>query len=167
MPIFLKKLKLNKDITKKYLNWINDPDINKYTEQRFKRKKLHDIKKFVIEKNISKTEYLYGIFLKSGNVHIGNIKLGPINQNHKTAFISYFIGEKELQNKGYGKRAIELVCNIAKKKKIKKIKAGCFSINLPSIQVLKKNGFKLEARLKKELVFNKKRYDQCILSKFL
>ena len=62
--LFLKKLDPKKDITKKYQKWMNDPEVQKYTEQRYKKHSLKDIKKFVREKNRSKTEFLFGIFLK-------------------------------------------------------------------------------------------------------
>ena len=62
--IILKRLNLNKDISKKYQNWMNSPEIQQYTEQKNTKHSLTDIKKFVKEKNKSKNEFLYGIFLK-------------------------------------------------------------------------------------------------------
>ena len=86
---------------------MNDPDVQKYTEQRFKKHSFKDIRSFVSSKNSSKDEFFYGIFIKKKKLfHIGNIKLGPINFIHKTAFISYFIGEKSCWGKSYGSKAI-------------------------------------------------------------
>jgi len=94
--IILKKLNIKKDISKKYQNWMNDYDVHKYTEQKYKKQSLLDIKNFIKEKNKSKKDFLFGIFLKdkNKNIHIGNIKLGQIDFIHKNAEISYFIGEK-------------------------------------------------------------------------
>ena len=102
--IKLRKLNLKKDISNKYYNWMNDFDIQRYTEQKYFKHSLNDIKKFVKEKNKSKDEFLYGIFLKQKKFynHIGNIKLGPIKIIHKSAPISYFIGEKN-----YGEKDIQ------------------------------------------------------------
>ena len=96
--LILKKLNLKKDISKEYQNWLNDFEVQRYTEQKYKKHSLADVRNFVREKNKSKNEFLYGIFLKKNNLntHIGNIKLGPTNFTHKSAQISYFIGEKEL-----------------------------------------------------------------------
>ena len=112
--LFLKKLDPKKDITKKYQKWMNDPEVHKYTEQRYKKHSLKDIRKFVKEKNKSKTEFLFGIFLKKNKIlnHIGNIKLGPINFIHKTAETSYFLGEKDLWGKGYTTIAIKKIIKI-------------------------------------------------------
>ena len=62
--ITLRKLNLKKDISKKYLNWMNDLEIHKYTEQKYTKHSLTNLRKFVREKNKSKNEFLYGIFLK-------------------------------------------------------------------------------------------------------
>ena len=64
MTIFLRKLNPKKDISNDYLKWMNDFEVNKYTEQKYKKHKIKDIKKFVNEKNKSNNEFLYGIFLK-------------------------------------------------------------------------------------------------------
>ena len=157
--LFLKKLDPQKNITKKYQKWMNDPEVHKYTEQRYKKHSLKDIKKFVKEKNKSKTEFLFGIFLKKNKIlnHIGNIKLGPINFIHLTAEISYFLGEKDLWGKGYTTIAIKKIINIARKKKLKKLKAGFYEMNKYSKKVLEKNGFLLEGEFKSEVIYNKKR----------
>jgi len=95
--IILKKLNLKSDISKKYQNWMNDLKVTEFTEQKYKKHSLEDIRKFVNEKNKSKNEFLYGIFLKQDGLklHIGNIKLGLINYRNKSAEISYFLGEKK------------------------------------------------------------------------
>ena len=42
-----------------------------------------------------------------------------------------------------------------------------YQINKGSEKVLKKNGFKIEGKLKSELIFNKKRYSHCLYGKVL
>ena len=51
--ITLRKLNLKKDISKKYLNWMNDLEVHKYTEQKYAKHSLINIRKFVREKNKS------------------------------------------------------------------------------------------------------------------
>ena len=111
--IYLRRLHPTKDVGIKYQKWMNDTEVQKYTEQKHKRHSLKDIKNFIIKKNKSKNELLFGIFLKKKKSHIGNIKLGPINFTHKHAEISYFIGEKKLWGKGYTTKAIkEIISSI-------------------------------------------------------
>jgi len=165
--IYLRKFRPDKDVGSKYKKWMNDFEVHKFTEQKYKKHTLKDIKSFVTQKNKSKNEFLFGIFLKENNSHIGNIKLGPINFIHKTAEISYFIGEKKLWKKGYTTLAIKEIIKKAKKKGVKKLKAGCYEMNKGSIKVLLKNGFKQEANLKKEIIFKNKRYDHYFFGKLI
>jgi [ribosomal protein S5]-alanine N-acetyltransferase len=167
--IALKKLNPNKDISKKYFNWMNSKEIQKYTEQRHKKHTMKDIKDFVKTKNLSTNEFLYGIFLKKKklNKHIGNIKLGPIDRIHKTADISYFIGEKELWGKNYTTLAIREIIKIAKKKGVRKIHAGFHELNKGSRKVLKNNGFKIEGKLYSSIVYKSKRYSAYIMGLIL
>ena len=167
--LIIRKLDPKKDITVKYQKWMNDPEVQKYTEQKYKKNSLKNIKKFVIEKNKSKKEFLFGIFLKGKKKinHIGNIKLGPINFFHKSAEISYFVGEKNLWGKGYTTKAIKKIINLARRKKIKKLKAGFYEMNQGSKKVLEKNGFKIEGIFKSEIKYNNKRYSSYWFGKIL
>ena len=91
--------------------------------------------------------------------HVGNIKIGPINFIHKNAEISYFIGEKKLWGKGYATLAIKEIVKLAKKKGLKKLRAGLYQMNTGSKKVLINNGFKIEGVFKSEIVYKKKRFD--------
>tara|TARA_B100001057_G_C22461622_1_gene799078 strand:- start:75 stop:590 length:516 start_codon:yes stop_codon:yes gene_type:complete len=162
--IIIKKLNL-KDVNNRYLDWMNDLEVTKFTEQRFKKHSLSDIKKFVKEKNNSKTEYLFGIFInqKSTLIHIGNIKLGPIDKFHRSAEVSYIIGDKNFWKKGIGSKAVKLLIKVAKKQfQLKKLIAGCYGNNYGSIKVLKRNLFKKEASLKSQVIFGSKRVNKLI-----
>jgi RimJ/RimL family protein N-acetyltransferase len=159
-----------KMVTKKYLLWMNTAKITNFTEQRFKKHSIVSIKKFVKSKKISRTEFLYGIYIELPNdrIHVGNIKLGPIDFLHKTAEISYFIGDFKFQNKGIATQAVIKVNYIAKKKfNLKKITASVYSNNFFSKKLLLKNKFKLEGTLKKQFLYRNKRFDKLIFGKIL
>ena len=156
-------------VSDRYVEWMNDFQITKLTEQRFFKHTKKTIIEFVNEKKYSKNEYLFGIFyVNEKKTHIGNIKLGPINYHHKFAEISYLIGDLRFQNKGLATKAIEQVLVLAKKKyKLKKIIASLYSNNIAYKRVLEKNKFKLEGIIKKKFVFKKKRLDQLIFGKII
>ena len=63
IEIFLKELNVS-DVSKNYVSWLNDYEIVKYTEQKYKKHTLKNVKSFVFEKRKSKNEFLYGIYLK-------------------------------------------------------------------------------------------------------
>ena len=167
--IELKELNVS-DVSKEYVEWLNDFETVKYTEQRYKKNSRKDIENYVKNIKLSKISFLYGIYLKNNNrdLHVGNIKLGPINHYHKYAYISYFIGNKNYLNKGYGKLLIKNIAKLAKKKFIlKKIIAGTYSNNIASRKILEFNKFKLEGRIKKQFKFKNKYVDHLIYGKLI
>ena len=165
--IYLRELS-TKDVSRNYINWLNDPEVVRFTEQRYYKHTVISVKKFVAEKKKSKNEFLYGIFLSDKGIHIGNIKLGPINYIHKFAEISYFIGDKKFQNLGLGCLAIKKICKMAKSEfKLKKIIAGLYEKNIPSKKILEKNKFKLEGIEFKKYIYMKRRISGLIYGKLL
>ena len=167
--IILKELNI-KHVSKHYVDWLNDKTTMMFTEQRFKKHTFADVKSFVLKNLNSKESFLYGVFVRNNKklLHIGNIKLGPIDNYHKFSYISYFIGNKKFLGKGYGKIMIKEILKIAKKKfKLRKILAGTYALNVSSIKVLKVNGFKLEGKIKKLYKFNKKYVDHLVYGKLI
>jgi len=160
--IKLKELSLS-DVNKAYQKWMNDAEIFKFSKQSKKRHSLKEIKEFVLCKKKSKREFLYKILIYENkkSKHVGNIKLGPINFENKTADVSYFIGEKNYWNLGITTKAIKEIINLAKNKfKLKKLQAGHWKGNFASRKVLLKNKFKLEGILKSQIQTKKGRVDR-------
>ena len=169
--IILKKKNLvlktlnTKDYSKKYLNWLNDKNINSYLETRFTKISKLSITNFIKEKRKSNDSYLFGVFINELNLdnHIGNIKIGPINFDNKYAYVSYFIGEKKVWGKGFGTLSVNIVTHFGLKKlNLNKCLAGVHSSNISSRKVLKKNGYKIEGVFKKQLWFNNKYEDEYV-----
>ena len=44
--LILKKLNINKDITKKYMKWMNDKKVHQFSIRKFRKHTLKDIKKY-------------------------------------------------------------------------------------------------------------------------
>ncbi len=61
--IYLKILN-KKDVNDKYLKWMNDKKIHKYTEQINKKHSIKKIKNYLEKIRRSKNQTLYGIFDK-------------------------------------------------------------------------------------------------------
>ena len=80
------------DCTPEYLSWLQDPEINQYLENRHTPQTLESIKEFVANVNARDDEHLFGMFLKNGDRHIGNIKVGPVGHAHPLADVSLLIG---------------------------------------------------------------------------
>ena len=132
----------SKDVSLRYLNWLKNYEIMKFTEQNKKKHTIKLTKVFVEEKLISNCDLLFGIFFK--NEHIGNTKLGPIDWQKKEAQISFFLGEKSFWGQGIMPKVINTILSYAfKSLKLLEVKAGYEKKNLASAKVFKKCRFKL------------------------
>jgi len=149
-----------KDVSSSYVRWLNNKEIVKYTEQRHFKHNSRSVKKFVSEKYKSNKDFLFGIYYK--NKHVGNIKLGPLNERQKKSDISYIIGYKKFWNKGIASKSIDLISEFAfKTLKLKILRAGAYLENPGSIKVLKKNGYSFsrysQIKKKKTMILVKKK----------
>lgn len=128
--IYLHTLSDN-DVTDRYVIWLADPEVNHHLETRFKQHTKHNILEFVQNLNQSKDSYLFGIFCKDTKLHIGNIKIGPINFSHLCADISFFIGDKNYWSQGITTEAVDLVVQFGfKNLNLHRLQAGFISTNL-------------------------------------
>ena len=159
----LKVLKTD-DVSERYVGWLNDYDIVKFTEQHYVKHSKKNIIDFVEEMYLSEANFLFGIYFD--HEHIGNIKLGPIGFDHNVSEISYFIAEKKHLRKGVGTEVVGAVVRIAFNDiGLDKVTAGTHANNIGSIKVLKKNGFIEEGRRYKQLLFEGQRIDSLIFGK--
>ena len=166
--ILLKKIPKIKEL-RIWINWLNDFEVVKYSEQRFKEHTIKTQKSFLRKKLKEKKSLIFIIL--NNKEFIGVLELGSINLVHKTCGIMYFIGEKKYWYKKIGTKLVYFGANYAKKKlKLKKIITSVYKKNKGSLKVLRNNKFKIAGVLKKNFILYKNkelRDDQVILEKFL
>lgn len=142
--IYLRKVR-PEDVNEDYHRWMNDPEVNRYMETRFVSQTMDEIRRYVANTAVRADEIFLAMCLKSGDRHIGNIKLGPINRFHHFAYVSLFIGEKEYWGKGIATEAISLVKDFAfGELGLHRLMAGCYANNVSSARAFEKAGFRRE-----------------------
>lgn len=147
-------------ITEKYVDWLNQPHINRYLELRFFKNDRQSTASFVEGLNSSAENYFFGIYLNNSGTHIGNIKLGPIDFNHLSATIGILIGDTNFWCQGYATEAIELLKEFAfKRLNLLKLNAGCYSCNVGSAKAFLKAGFSQEGLQKSQVICDGARSD--------
>lgn len=135
------------DVTPHYVDWLNDPSINRYLESRFAQHTLESTRAFVARCVANDAQLLLGIRYRpfSGR-HVGNIKL-DINPVHRIGEVGILIGDTDVHGKGVARRAIDLLAGIARNQLgLRKLTAGCYSSNLPSERAFQRAGFVIEGR---------------------
>jgi len=157
--IYLRQIEVS-DCNDNYVKWLNDPDVNKYLETKWSEQNLDTIRSFVETQRENTNSILFAIVFKSNNMHIGNIKIGPIHPYYHHADISYFIGEKDYWCKGIATEAIRLVCRFGfNELALHRIEAGAYDCAVGSWKGLEKCGFKREGVFKGQILFDKKYID--------
>jgi len=155
--LIIKSLRVD-DISKKYIEWLNDEEVNKYLETRFQMQNYQSCLEFVKKMQEDEKEELFAIYTNNNNEHIGNCKLGAINKFHHTAEISFFIGNKSFWGAGYATEAVSHMIQYGfENLGLEKITAGCYESNKGSKKVLIKAGFEVEGFRKEQVVFGSQR----------
>lgn len=138
-----------------YIEWLNNPAVNRFLESRFTVHTLESTIRYVLDMRESDHSYLFSIIAKDKNRYIGNIKIGPINKEYKSAFIGYMIGDTDYWGMGAATEAIGLTLYFGFKiLGLHKIDAGVIAANIASAKALMKNGFKKEGELRDEVILD-------------
>jgi RimJ/RimL family protein N-acetyltransferase len=150
------RLVTDADCTATYLSWLEDPEVNRFLETRWHPQSIDSIRAFVRSVNESTHSYLFAIVHGMTQVHVGNIKIGPIHEQHRYADVSYFIGDRSLWGKGLATDAIRTATKIAfERLDVHRAQAGLYASNVGSARALERVGYKLEGRLRGQLRANR------------
>lgn len=163
--IYLKIL-TTEDVGDTYLNWMRDEETVQFLESRWTAYSIEDLRAYVKQMNDSSKDFLFGIYLKENDKHIGNIKIGEINQIHKFGDIGLIIGNKQLWGKGYGTEAIKLATDYAfRELNLNKLKAGVYANNIGSYNAFIKAGYSEVGRYKNHRFHKDKFVDEILVEK--
>jgi len=143
-----------KHLSSTYINWLNDPEIVKYSSQRHLKHTLKSCKNYWNSFKGTKN-FFWAIETKTDKIHIGNIN-AYIDIYNNTADIGIIIGERDIWGCGYGLEAWNGVINyLFEIMKVRKITAGTLILNKGMINIMLRSGMKEEGRrIKQELINN-------------
>ena len=123
-------------LSNRWVDWLNDPDVVKFSNQRNRRHTLESQREFITDP----ASRLFGIFL--AGEHIGMAELGNIDTRRCSAEVRYLIGEKKLWGQGIASFAVQKIIEESVRMKfVNLLEAGAAPQNVGSIRVLEKNGF--------------------------
>ncbi len=163
--IYLREVRLS-DVNERYYSWLNDPEIYQYLETRFVPRSLENITDFVKGMDGKADEPFFAICLQANDLHIGNIKLGPINWYHRSADISLFVGDKDCWGKGFATEAIQVITDYGfRVLNLNKLKAGCYADNLGSAKAFEKCGYLREGLLREQVISKGQNVDLILLGR--
>ncbi len=131
------------DVTQTYVDWLRDPEVNRYLETRHTEQTLASVGDFVRAMIASADQHLFAICLDGK--HVGNIKVGPVKHPHPLADVSLFIGDRAAWGKGVATAAIKLISRFAiRTLGLKKLNAGVYGPNIGSAKAFLNAGYTQE-----------------------
>jgi RimJ/RimL family protein N-acetyltransferase len=147
----------------KIVSWLNDKNHMRFSNQRFQ---YH-----TIETQLDYVEKLR----RDGNIYLvaycGNMLVGTnsilLNQTTKVAEIGILISN-QLKEIGFGTKLMHAtIAFVENELGIKKIIGGCLSVNTGMKRVFEKCGFQIERIFENEEIFDSKRVDVYLYSKYV
>lgn len=160
--IYLRQL-IESDASQEYCNWLNDPEVNKFLETR--QSTIEELKEYIKKQLSDPNSIFFGIFDKEKDLHIGNLKLEPIDREKKSAVVGILIGNKYFWGKGLGTEAINLVVKYAfEELGLEKIELGVIANNLWAIRSYEKAGFKIDEVQKNAIRHGEETFDKIKMS---
>jgi [ribosomal protein S5]-alanine N-acetyltransferase len=142
-------------LSQDYVDWLNDGEVNKYLESGGDYT-LDKLKRFL--EDVEKKEILFwAIHLRSSGLHIGNIKIDPINQRHGLGEYGILLGRKTEWGKGYAREASETIIDYCfNTLTLRKMMLGVVEDNASAVELYKKLGFDTEGHYKKHGMYDGK-----------
>ena len=137
------------DLNDRYLSWLNDLEVTRYTETGIFPSTDEDLGNYYRSVTGSKSDVILAVVDRKSGQHIGNVKLGPIHWVHRRATFGILIGEKEFWGKGVGLEATRLMVQYGfERLNLHRIELGVLADHESAVRCYKKAGFKEEGRMR-------------------
>ena len=153
------------DISSRYVGWLNDPEVMRYSNQRFRRHDTQGAEAYLRSFHDSPSQF-WSVRLAVDGRMIGTMTayLAP---PHGTADIGLLIGERSLWGQGYGYEAWQLLMDhLFGEYALRKITAGAASSNVGMIKIIERSGMCHEATRKQQELIDGELQDIVYFAKF-
>lgn len=132
-------------LTERYISWLNDPEVVRYSEQRHCKHTLLTCTHY-FEAMQKTNHHFLAIEVDNQDLgHIGNIGVS-VDPFNLTADMSIIIGEKRVWGIGFASIAWNTVLKeLFENHGIRKITAGTMATNEPMLRMMKRSGMHIES----------------------
>jgi RimJ/RimL family protein N-acetyltransferase len=140
------------DVDATYLGWLNDPEVTRFSNQRFYRHTAESSAAYLASFAGTSNSFLLIEQLKDQRP-IGTATVYR-HSRHGTADIGLMIGERRCWGQGYGLEAWQSLLKILLREDgMRKVTGGTARLNSAMVRIMEKSGMVLEAvRSKQELI---------------
>lgn len=137
---------LQSDITPEYISWLNDPEVVRYSNQRFIKHTETSCRAYLDSFRGTPNMFLSVRTLVS-NRQVGTMT-AYVSLLHETVDIGILIGRKSMWGTGVGQDAWDTLINwFITDRRIRKVTAGTLSENKGMLRIMERSGMRREAIL--------------------
>ncbi len=127
-------------LTGRYLGWLNDKELMRYSEQRHRHHTLDSCREYWLSFDHSPHYFWAMEEHRNGWGHIGNLN-AYVDERNRLADLGILVGESRARKKGYGLEAWQAVISfLFSERHIRKISAGAMAANHPMLQLMRSAG---------------------------
>jgi ribosomal-protein-alanine N-acetyltransferase len=131
------------DIDERYLSWFRDSVVTQFLTARNLTRE--DVIDYIEEGRRSGTYYMLALCDAASGLHVGNVKIGPIDRGNGNSDLVTVIGDRSFWGKGLATEAISLASQLAFEiYGIRKLCGSIISENVGSIKSYTRGGWHVE-----------------------
>lgn len=153
------------DVTDAYVGWLNDPEVTRYSNQRFRTHTRASCEAYVAS------------FAGSANLFVSirdaqsDRAIGTMtayrNDHHGTCDVGIMIGERDYWGGGYGQGAWDLLTGwLLGEGGVRKLTAGCLAPNGGMVKLMERSGMTREAVRKDQEIVDGTAEDILLYARF-
>jgi [ribosomal protein S5]-alanine N-acetyltransferase len=146
-------------LTERYVGWLGDPEVVRYSEQRFRTHTLESCRAYW-QSFDGTPNLLYAIVAKDSHLgHVGNLNV-YIDERHGTADIGILLGERSVWGRGFGREAWAAVLHhLLADPRLRKVTGGCAAENTAMVRIMRGCGMTEDGRRSRQYVYDDKETD--------
>lgn len=164
--LVLEPFDVERHLTPKYVSWLNDPQVVRYSEQRHVKHTLASCRQYA-ESFRGAAGFFWAIQLKEDRIaHIGNLS-AYVDERNRIAELSILIGERGHGGRGLGTEAWSAALRyLLDTVRVRKVHAGTMAENLPMLRIFEKTGMTIECRRSRHYLFDGREMDLVFAAMF-
>ena len=131
-------------LTDRYVGWLNDPDVVRFSEQRHRPHTIDSCASYLADMRASDGLFLSIEVLESGPRHIGNISVS-VDKPNSSADLSIMIGDRNAWGRGYASVAWSAVMmRLLVELGMRRVTAGTMEVNEPMVRLMARSGMRID-----------------------
>jgi len=140
------------DITDNYLRWLNDPEVTRFSNQRFKRHDHDSAARYL--NSFEGSPNLFVTVRRRDNQQAIGTMTAYVAPQHGTADVGILIGDRHCWGQGFGQDAWDSFIHwLLGRPGMRKVTAGTSARNVAMIRLAERSGMTFEGlRLRQELI---------------